>query len=153
MAWSEEQFDQYVEEAYALIESAQSKLEQQYGLGHFERWDLDQTTEKLVFSNSSGPAVTCNVYALGTYGGGIWKWAWANDSILPSFSQKSRGLKKLASLSGMDVFELEAFEADESMPWEISGMALKEIGGLGVYSCPSKSSSLFVVIDRVASNQ
>ena len=58
-------------------------------------------------------------------------------------------MRKLGPLSGLDVFENEAFKADENMPWEIAGMALKEIGGLGVYRCPSKSSELFVIIDGI----
>jgi len=153
MTWSDEQIDQYVEDSYALIEAAQAKLEEEYGLGHFERWDLDQEKAELVFSNASGPEIVCKVFALGTYGGGFWKWAWANDSLLKSFSEKSTQLQKLGAVTGLDVFEQEAFEADEDMPWEISGMALKEIGGLGVYRCPAKSSGLFVVIEDIASRK
>jgi hypothetical protein len=153
MTWTDAQIDEYVAESFKLLESVQGKLEKEFGLGHFERWDLDQESKDLTFSNSSGPAVTCKVYALGTYGSGFWKWAWANSSLLESFSIKSRKMKKLGPTSGLDVFELESFEADENMPWEISGMALKEIGGLGVYRCPSKTSELFVVIESITSNK
>lgn len=153
MTWTDAQFDEYVADSFNLLESVQDKLEKEYGLGHFERWDLDQEKRELTFSNSSGPNITCKVYALGTYANGGWKWAWANSSLLKSFSNKSKNMQKLGLLSGLGVFELEVFEADESMPWEIAGMALKEIGGIGVYRCPSKSSELFVVIEDITSNK
>jgi len=152
MAWTDAQIDEYVAGAFKLLESVQDQLEKEYGFGHFERWDLDQESRNLTLSNSSGSAVTCKVYALGTYGGGFWKWAWANSSLLDGFSRKSNEMKKLASIIGLDVFEAESFEADENMPWEIAGMALKEIGGLGVYRCPSKQSELFVLIESITSN-
>ena len=153
MAWIDEQIDEYVESSFSLLESAQEKLEKEYGLGHFNRWDLDQEKEELTFSSSSGPEVICKVYALGSYGKGYWKWAWANSSLIEKFSSKSQIMRKLGTLSGLDIFENEAFEADENMPWEIAGMALKEIGGLGVYRCPSNSSDLFVVIENITSNK
>ena len=90
---------------------------------------------------------------LGTPGGGYWKWAWASSSLVEKFANKSRVMRTLAPLSGLEFFDLEAFEADENMAWEIAGMALKETGGIGIYRCPSKSSDLFVVIERVASNR
>jgi Family of unknown function (DUF6882) len=153
MVWTDAQIDEYVEDSLNLLESLQDKLEIEYGLGHFERWDLDQEKEQLTFSNSSGPEMICKVSALGTYGNGYWKWAWANSSLVDSFSCKSKIMRKLGPLSGLEVFENEAFEADENMPWEIAGMALKEIGGLGIYCCPSESSELFVVIESITSNK
>jgi len=153
MTWTDEQIDKYVEDSFNLLEAVQGKLEVEFGLGHFERWDLDQEKDELTFSDSSGPAIVCKVYALGTYGNGYWKWAWANSSLVDSFSNKSKIMRKLGPLSGLDIFVNEAFEADENMPWEIAGMALKEIGGVGVYRCPSKSSELFVVIESITSNK
>jgi len=90
MTWTDAQIDEYVAESFKLLESVQGKLEKEFGLGHFERWDLDQESKDLTFSDSSGPAVTCKVYALGTYGSGFWTWAWANSSLLESFSIKKQ---------------------------------------------------------------
>jgi len=152
MTWTDAEIDEYVESSFKLLETVQDKLEKEFKLGHFDQWYMNQEKAELTFSNSSSSQVTCKVYALGTYGNGHWKWAWANSSLLDSFSNKSKIMQKLGSVSGLEIFELETFEADENMPWEICGMALKEIGGLGVYRCPSNTSGLFVIIESITSN-
>lgn len=153
MTWTDEQIDRYVEDSFQFLEDAQDRLQKDFGIGHYDRWDLDQETAALNFSDSSRPTLHCTVYALGTFGSGIWKWAWSNPSLGDSFSATSKQMRELADKSGLEIFELDSFEADESMPWEICGMALREIGGLGVYRCPAKTSDLFVVITKVSSNQ
>ena len=49
MTWTDEQIDEYVEDSFNLLESMQDKLEKEYGLGHFERWDLDQEKGRAYF--------------------------------------------------------------------------------------------------------
>lgn len=153
MTWTDEQIDRYVEDSVQLLEEAQDRLQKDFGIGHYDRWDLDQETSALSFRDSNRPPLNCSVYALGTFGGGVWKWAWSNSSMIDSFSNTSKKMRELAAKSGLDIFEMDAFEADENMPWEICGMALTEIGGLGVYRCPAQTSDLFVVITAVSSNQ
>lgn len=153
MTWTDEQIDRYVEDSFQFLEEAQDRLQKDFGIGQYNRWDLDQETSALSFSDLNRPTLHCSVYALGTFGGGVWKWAWSNPSLIDSFSSTSRKMRELAAQSGLDIFEKDEFEADENMPWEICGMALREIGGLGVYRCPAKTSDLFVVITTVSSNQ
>ena len=153
MTWTDEQTDQYVEDSFQFLEEAQDRLQKDFSIGQYRHWNLDQETSVLSFIDSSRPTLYCSAYALGTFGGGVWKWAWSNSSLIDSFSSTSRKMQKLGAQSGLDIFEMDAFEADENMPWEICGMALREIGGLGVYRCPTKTSDLFVVITTVSSNQ
>jgi len=101
MAWKDAQFVQFVEDSIDLLKKAQIDLEHNFGLGRFERWDLDQDREQLIFSDDTGLVISCGVYALGTIGGDYWKWAWTNSSLLEGLSTRSRGMQKLGPISGM----------------------------------------------------
>src|SRR5688572_12372966 len=120
-----------------------------YGIGQYEQWSLDQPRGTLEFLRDSRIALSCPIIALGSFTAGSWKWAWANDSLLPQLTAESAKLKALKERTGMEIFEMASFEATNEMPWELSGMALRELGGLGAYRCPSRASDLFVIIKEV----
>jgi len=151
MTWTDAEIDKYIDSSFKLVETTQNKLEKEFNLGHFEQWSLNQEKAELTFSSPSKPQVSCKVFALGTYASGYWQWAWASASLDETFVSKSKIMQKLGTSSGLNLFESPAFKADESMPWELAGMALQEIGGIGVYRCSSTSSDLFVIIESIAS--
>ncbi|MBL4638194.1 MAG: hypothetical protein JKY76_02415 [Proteobacteria bacterium] len=151
MTWTDAEIDKYIDSSFKLVETTQNKLEKEFNLGHFEQWSLNQEKAELTFSSSSKAQVTCKIFALGTYANGYWQWAWASSSLVDSFANKSKIMQKLGTVSGLNLFESAAFPADESMTWELAGMALKEIGGIGVYRCSSTSSDLFVIIESITS--
>jgi hypothetical protein len=143
------EFDRYVAESVDLFRSSAERMNNEYDIGQYEQWNLDQSRATLEFLRDSRIALSCRIIALGSYTSGSWKWAWANDSLLPQIAADSTKPKALKEKTGMDIFEMATFEATSEMPWEIAGMALREIGGLGIYRCPSRASDLFVLIKEV----
>ena len=149
MAMTNDQFDAFVADSVRLVQETAGALNSRYGIGDFNKWDLDQESATLVFSNDSKKRAVCSVAAIGSIAKGAWRWAWANSSILPPLSVESSKLKALAETTGMDIFSNESLVIDDDMPWELCGMALKELGGLGVYRCGTSEPSLFVIIKSV----
>lgn len=149
MSWTDAQIDAYFDDCFSKLESAQAALERRFNIGHYPRWNIDQTRGELIFSDEIATRLTCAVFALGTHGGEQWKWAWANPSILDAFSCKSRELQSLATETGLEIFQMNGFAAEEHMPWQLCGIALDRLGGMGVYRCPSSSADLYVIISDI----
>jgi hypothetical protein len=137
------EFGQLLEEAKAELGRKQDTLQADYLLGSFPRWWFDQATEKLQFVDQYGHAlVEADVVDIGSFSpkSKTWKWAWCNDSVLPSLREKAKRLKELEALTGSELFgREEPFEVDEPMAWELAALAVKHLGAKGCYRAPSSS--------------
>jgi len=83
-------WDDLVLKSNAYMRLQGEKLESEYGLSKHERWDIDQDSGELVFSNGGIPAVVAKFQFVGSVSttSHTWLWSWANASILPSLSQR-----------------------------------------------------------------
>jgi hypothetical protein len=144
---TDDEFEHFVGSAMNELEEKQDRLSSEYGLGTHARWWLDQETEQLVFfDGSDNKVLVASVVHIGSYAANskTWKWAWANEFVLPSQREKATSLRALADQTGYTLFaregpvELE----DESMAWELASMALRHLGALGVYRAPSSTREL-----------
>ena len=54
--------------------------------GHHERWDYDQESATLTFSNAGVPAVVADDEFIGSISNtsGTWRWSWANFHLHPN---------------------------------------------------------------------
>ena len=148
---TEEEFDTYVDRCFELVETQNALLVEKYGLGKFDSWSLDQTENVLSFSDGTHRDIAFKVDAIGSLSKDNWLWAWANTSLTENIREASNRMISLFDETGYEIFRMQRFKADETMAWELSGMALDLIGGLGTYRCPSSESHLFVVVREVLS--
>jgi hypothetical protein len=83
------EFDVFLAERVDAFERKQAALTERFGLGTHARWDYDQTTGTLVFSDAAGRVVVeADVAPIGSWSaaGPNFRWAWAN----PSFPEPAR---------------------------------------------------------------
>ena len=121
------EFDSFVASCNAELEQKQAALEQRFRLGTHARWGYDGNTGLLTFADNRGiTVVQAETTQIGSYSTNsqTWKWAWANGSIPDAQRVKSARLKGLYDVTGINVFQQEAFVADEQMPWEIAAMSV-----------------------------
>lgn len=142
MAMSDAEFDEFLESANSELRQKQEALSSQFGLGAFQRWSFDQTTERLQFyDRSDGLRVAADVADIDSYSeqSSTWLWAWANSSVTDSLRRRAETLKALESLTGLAIFSrANAFKIeDEAMAWELAALAVKHMDALGCYRAPS----------------
>ena len=77
------------------VEEKNQRLADEYGLGSFERWDIDQEIGELVFSDNGIPKLVCSVTLLGSFSNSseTWMWGWANPSLLKPLTRDTNLLK------------------------------------------------------------
>lgn len=143
----DQEFQNFLDTAQDELGLKQEALNRAYGLGSFPRWLFDQPTHKLhFFGRADRLAVEADVIDIGSFAteSCSWKWAWANDSIIPSLRQRAEPLRALANVTGFDLFsQAHAFEIDgEAMAWDLAAISVKHLGAAGCYRAPSSSRPL-----------
>lgn len=141
MTMTDDEFQSFVGTANAELLAKQKVLAEEYGLGSAKRWWFDQATANLQFFDAEDNlSIETDVIDVGSYSpiSNSWKWAWGNDSVLPSLRQRAEKLKELEAITGFEIFgEKDPFSVnDESMAWELTAISLKHLGAVGCYRCP-----------------
>lgn len=147
MTWSEAELSAFIDESWNEMEVVQDLLERNHGLLS-RAWNLDQTKGIILLTAKDKSTLVFDVSAVGSISNGSWMWAWANQSILTSLSQESLELKGLAKVTGLRFFNDPVWDdVNDEDGWRASAIALKVLGGLGIYRCPiSPEDSLFLLL-------
>lgn len=151
---TDEEFETFLSSAQDELSNKQDLLVEQYGFGTRNRWWFDQTTEKLqLFDEADNLVIEADVVKIGTYSpkSNTWKWAWANESVLPGLRKKAEPLKELEDITGMEIFGYEAaFEIEgEAMAWELVAFSVRHLAALGCYRAPSDGPAIYLAITNV----
>jgi hypothetical protein len=138
---NDQEFQAFTKNAMAELQAKQQSLQDDFNLGEWPRWALDQETELLqFFDENDRVALEGSFMHIGSYSpkSESWKWAWSNQSVSPTLREKALPLKQLKAITGFELFEFEGtFEVDEYMAWELAAMAVQLLGAVGCYRAPS----------------
>lgn len=150
---TDQDFDTFLAQALAELESKQGYLEQEFGLGHYDRFFVDYEKEQLQFLRNGRVALTFDITAVGSYvpEKSSWRWSWANSSLPEKVRAKAAGVQQLYHLTGYEIFRRADAEVDEAMAWEFVALSAKALGSLGAYSMPQRNLRVFVLLDGLAS--
>jgi hypothetical protein len=126
----------------------QDALDAQYTLGRHKRWDYDQETASLVFSNDGVPAIVADVEFIGSIStqSNTWRWAWANFNNLPNVRSRIAAVRDFGEQQGYSRLTVPQWAAEEVDGWEMAGIAVHVLGARGVYRVPSDNGFLFIAI-------
>ncbi len=146
-------FDDFLAARVEAFERKQDGLRGRFGLGTHARWDYDQVTGRVRFSDAAGRLmVEAAVTPIGSWSttADTWQWGWANASIVePGRSQSARLRGLFDATDGLECFHAESFDCDEVQAWQLAALAVDHLGAAGCYAGPARASVLFLAIDRI----
>lgn len=130
------------------LQSAQTKLIEDFGLNDWERWDWDMDKQELVFSHEGRKRVIASVAFAGTYSteSCTWMWAWANDSFPEQVRSTLSTVKSIGEETGFRRLTQGHWAADEYDGWHMTAYVYDVLGGLGAYRTPSENGYVYMVI-------
>ena len=133
------EFDAFLAKCFQELKNKQDALMGKYNLGKFDSFWFDQIAETIQFKDNENVELEFHVVPVGSWSSksNSWMWAWANKSLTDELGSKAMKIKELASYTGYNTFEKEAFEADEAMAHELTSMAVHHLNALGMYIVPS----------------
>ncbi len=88
-------FGTLVSDAVAYLRERQDQLHSRYNLGGYPRYDWNQETGQLIFSEDGRALVVADIQFVGSIStrSHTWLWSWANQSILESVKQRVRKVR------------------------------------------------------------
>ncbi|MDZ4684292.1 MAG: hypothetical protein SH850_04330 [Planctomycetaceae bacterium] len=122
-----------------------------WGLGTFDRWDIDQEVGDLVFSNDDGTTAVAPAQIIGSFStnDNSWLWAWDNPSILDGLKRDSRKLKEYGERHGIEKLTTRKWTGTEEDAWDMAALAVKLCGAQGAYRGPAGPSYVFMTFGEV----
>lgn len=142
-----------VTEAHAYATARQEELRRDFRLGRWPRWDWDQDTGRLVFSDGEGgpPRVVCDIQFTGSISteSGTWLWSWANPHVDPRWSRDLRDVRLVGEVRGIPQLTEPKWEAEEVHGWEMTSIAAYVLRARGVYRTPREGGFTFMVLTSV----
>lgn len=140
-----------------LLDASMAELQlkteahQAWGLGTFDRWDIDQDVGNLVFTNDDGTTAVAPAQIIGTFNTNddTWLWAWENPSIVDELKRDSLKVKDYGELHGIDVLTTAKQSCTENDAWFLTALALKLCDAQGGYRGPAGSTLIFMTFGEV----
>jgi hypothetical protein len=145
------------EEFQSLLDASRQELErkteanQAWGLGTFDRWDIDQEVGVLVFSSADGTRVVAPAQVIGSFitDDNSWLWAWDNPSIVGGLKLNSLKLKEYGEQHGIEKLTTRKWTGTEADAWAMTALAVKLCGAQGAYRGPAGSTYVFMTFGEV----
>jgi hypothetical protein len=105
-----------------------------WGLGSAERWDLDQVSGLITWTFPEKKA-TAPAQIIASYNPrvGSWRWAWANDSILPNMRRESEAVRDWAEASGHTNLAAPEMAATDEVANTLSAICVRVTKATGFY--------------------
>ncbi len=146
-----ESWAQMVSECHQQLCTRQELLDGQFGLSKHKRWDYDQQTGLLTFSNNGVPAVISNIEMIGSIStaSDTWLWSWANFHILPDVRAQIVAAREFGEKKGFPRLTVPKWQADEIDGWEVSAIAACILDAKGVYRVPTEKGFLFMAMTDI----
>jgi hypothetical protein len=140
-----------VREAVNELEDKQAALSEEFQLSRHKRYDWNQDTGKLVFSNDGVPAVIASFEFVGTVSekSGTWLWSWANFSFCESMRTAALRLRDLGEERDYRKLTTPKWNATQHDAWEMAALAAKLLDLPGVYRSPDNNGASFLMIKDI----
>lgn len=148
MEAASERWEPFISGAIDELTIKQDRLQERFDLSKHERWDYDQETGEIVFSNAGVPAVAGRFQIVGSIStvNDTWLWSWANFSLTPNIFEKLHTVRTFGESQGFANLTTPKWPASEEDGWELTAVAAKVLNADGAYRTPSGSGFLFMLL-------
>lgn len=132
-------------------QTTQQSLEDNYKILSYERWDVDQKTGELIFSDKGQPKLLARFQFVGSYSerDKSWLWSWGNASINPALYKRMEMMKSLGEKHQFKKLTDRNWTGELSDGWEMAAVANYLLKTKGIYRAPFDGGYVFMVITDV----
>jgi hypothetical protein len=138
-------------DAVTYLRERQDQLYSRYNLGSYPRYDWNQDTGQLIFSDGGRARVIADIQFVGSIStrSDTWLWAWANRSILESVKQGVRQVRAYGNEHRYLKLASACWTAEEADGWDMTAITAYLIDAAGAYRSPDDRGFSFVAITGV----
>ncbi len=149
--FTKNKIDDFIEDYINKLEDQNNSISKIYGIGNYERWDFDQETAEIIFSENGNKKLVANVSFIGSYSANSesWMWGWGNDSLLPHLTKEIEKVRKFGEKNDIELLTDRAWSATEEAGWAMAAVAFHIIGGKGVYRGVSGNNENYFLLHEI----
>jgi hypothetical protein len=141
-------FEALIEEAQGYLRDCQAALQTEYRLWEWPRYDWNQETRQLIFSENGVAKVIAEVQFVGSIStrSDTWLWAWANDTVDLPLSSSIRAVRDYGEKHEFDHLTTKKWHAHEVDGWEMTAIAALLLKARGTYRSPKDDGFTFMLM-------
>ncbi len=139
-----------VRNSCALHVEMQDRFLSKYKIDSHDRWDRDQDTGILVFSDKGKPKIEANFHVAGSLSlrSDTWMWAWANEAFSEPVRIASRRVRELGEKQGFLPLSAHITDASEEDAGHFTAIMAKELNAIGSYRTREDDLFTYMVITK-----
>jgi hypothetical protein len=144
------------DEAFEQLTAKNARLEKDFRLGSWSRYDYDLTAGNLVFSDQGGVKVVSKIQIAGSTSAKAdnWLWAWANSNLPGDLLGDAKLVRSFGEEKSIDDLA-QAYVIDtsgdlEALGWELTAAMVRVCNALGAYRSPrGEGGALYLVFKNI----
>jgi hypothetical protein len=145
------EFLRLIDEASQYLNTCQDHLSADFELQRWPRYDWDQETGLLVFSEESRPRVVAEIQFVGSIStvSDTWLWSWANDTIDGSLTVAASSVRRYGEQHGISQLSTSMWHAHHPDGWEMTSISALLTNAKGAYRTPDENGFTFLLLTSV----
>jgi len=138
-------FDELSKISCEYLKKQQAYCLEKFKIGQYERWDYDQLTGKLIFSDKGVQKVIIDYEEVGSVSlkSNTWLWAWGNSSIEENVKKDITTIRAYGVKRGFKSLFNAKWSAEIVDGWDMAAISAYILKAKGVYRIPSHNNKLF----------
>src|SRR5258706_10848038 len=141
-------------EAFHELQDKNARVEAEFRIGQWPRFDYDVDQRTLIFSKENQPKVLADIQVAGTTSrkAGSWLWAWANSDWPTECTADSERACEFGELHGIGELISGYVEDDDlnSLGWQLTAVTARVCDAVGAYRPPrGEDGGLFLLYRNV----
>lgn len=144
----DKKYEKFRDEACQKFLERSKKVNEEFKLASWPRWDYTQETGELVFSEKGVPKVIAKVQAAGSWSklSDTWMWAWNNSSLLPSVKKDVDKLRKFGIENNFAELKDPLWACDKEYAWTVTAVAGHLLNAKTAYRAPHENGALYLLV-------
>ncbi|WP_372831458.1 DUF6882 domain-containing protein [Pontibacterium sp.] len=149
--FAKEEWCSTVSDACHFLTERQDALMRDYKLGEHQRFEWDQSSGVLTFSNNGVPAVRAKIQFVGSVSilSKTWLWSWANPSVDQTVKDQMEWVKGYGEERNFIALTNEQWEGDDDDGWEMTCVAALVLNAQGAYRTESETGYTYMIITDI----
>lgn len=148
---TDDELQSFSEKAFEFLQAQQDSTITDFRLGEYERYDWDQETQQLTWSDEGIPKVVADIQFVGSIStiSNTWLWSRANPSVIDSMSNHLNDVRRFGEKHSISKLVEEKWPADELDGWEMTAISAYILRSKGAYRAPGKNGFTFMVFSEI----
>ena len=147
-AMPREQYVDLLTRADSAMSVHQDRLQREYQLGAWPRFDYDEGTGILVFSQAGVAKVLADIQFVGEVSrrDSVWTWAWQLPYVKPTLARAASTSRRYGWFHGIAPLRESPWHGDGVDGWEMTALTGWLAGAEGGYRAPSSDSATYTFL-------